>query len=192
MTADKSPTPVVHKAKNEEAKRTGRDPGSGLPVPESVLRDVPEKSEASGWSVVETFFGKRPAKGYATSGVGADGMRLGSSERYFKMPRDSQGNALLDARWASSRKDMVSKNKELGYKAAKVNPKGDLDPTGREVFNSGMQLMIRPMDIKQQRDNQKAEDAKRYRGKANAEAEAKRLEGSHGLPTVGSEEVDTL
>lgn len=167
-----------------------RDPGSGLSVPAHINREVPD-SKASGWTVVETFFGKRPPKGYPTPGKTAGGFRLGYAGNYFNMPKDENGNDLVHGHWGGPSERQTVKNKSHGYVAAKVNENGDLDPNGREIKNGEMVLLVQPMEVKKTRDKRKTERAAEYRAKRRAADSVEELNSKAGSKVVvGNERTE--
>lgn len=179
----------VHRSKGKE------DPvNRALAVPEHVHRDV-EEQEASGWSVVETYFGKDAATGQVDPGLGADGFVLGSLERYVKVPKDpNTGEPLIEGRFCTTRRDANRvRNVSAGFQPLRTNKRGELDPNGERVAPvGGMELMVRPRALGKERQKKKDARAIEYANKARAENEAADLSRRFGIRTTGSEEIEKL
>lgn len=175
------------KAKDEAVNKA-------LAVPDHVHRDVKEAA-SSGWTVVETYFGKDAANGHIEPGLGADGFILGSLERYVRVPKDPQTNEpLIEGRFCAARRDAnMVRNTDAGYKPLRVNKKGELDPNGSEIpAVGGMKLMVRPRKLGQERQKRKDQYAQSYANKANAKNEAQDLSRRFGIRATGSEEIEKL
>lgn len=167
------------------------DPQSGLPVPSSVLEEKKEV-KSSGWTVVETYFGKNP-KGSIQGGLGEDGLYLGRLDRYVEVPRDENtGKPLIEGRFLSSR-DPRSKERAVsrGFKPLKVK-EGKLDPNGAPVSVGGMPLYIRPTEVGDAIRKAKVERAMEAYRRASAENQAEELSRAFGIRAAEGTESRNL
>ena len=163
-------------------KRRGRPPkakatpapvaaSAASALPAALAGDVPDSDaeKLAGVSVVETYFGAFGNRRVAEPGVGVHNLILDAKMYVKDVPKDREGNDLVDFRFGSTRPGRPEQNERKGFVPALVDPVTQkLSPTGKPVTIGGavagarsMQLLVRERSMAEASAAAKEEMARR-------------------------------